>query len=87
MAKVVAEVIEVRGSGQCSAGHRVGDRFVFTVDRTPSMCPWAMGALLAPAAVLLNGGSFPWAGGGEPTEWCCPDPTDTVVFRLAREED
>lgn len=86
MAKVVAEVTEVRGCGRCSAGHRAGDRFIFTAEKTPQMCPWALGALLAPAAVLLNGGRFSWAEPDEPTFWCCPDPTDTVVFRLFREE-
>ncbi|MGB9885369.1 MAG: TIGR04076 family protein [Moorellales bacterium] len=87
MAKVVAEVLEVRGCGKCSAGHRPGERLEFTADRTPAMCPWALGALLAPVAVLLHGGSFPWAAEGQPTEWCCPDPTDTVVFRLSRVDE
>jgi uncharacterized repeat protein (TIGR04076 family) len=85
--KVVAEVVEVRGCGECSAGHKAGDRFVFTEHKTPAMCPWALGALQAPVAVLLNGGKFSWAEGGEPTHWGCPDPTATVVFRLLREEE
>ncbi|MGI9953144.1 TIGR04076 family protein [Moorellaceae bacterium AZ2] len=86
MDRVIAEITEVRGSGQCSAGHRVGERFVFTRERTPALCPWALGALLAPVAVLLNGGRFYWAEGDEPTSWCCPDPDTTVVFRLYREK-
>jgi len=85
MEKVIAEIIEVRGSGGCSAGHRLGERFEFTRERTPALCPWALGALLAPAAVLLNGGRFNWAQTDEPTCWCCPDPENTVVFRLYRE--
>lgn len=87
MAKVIAEVVEVRGTGECSAGHKVGDRFVFTQHAPAGLCSWALGALLAPVAVLLNNGSFSWAPEGEPTTWCCPDPTETVVFRLVREED
>ncbi|MBC7344635.1 MAG: TIGR04076 family protein [Clostridia bacterium] len=86
MARVLAEVVEVRGSGECSAGHKVGDRLVFAESKAPAMCPWALGTLIAPVAVLLNGGRFPWAGPDEPTVWCCPDPADTVVFRLTREE-
>lgn len=84
MEKVVAEIIEIRG-GQCSAGHRVGDKFVFTRTQTPNLCPWALAALLAPAMVLLNGGQFYWAKQDEPTRWCCPDPDTTVVFRVTRE--
>lgn len=86
MAKVIAEVVEVRGCGECSAGHKAGDRFIFTEHRTPALCQWALGALQAPVAVLLQGGKFSWAQAGEPTMWACPDPTDTVVFRLWREE-
>lgn len=86
MEKVIAEIIEIRGEGQCSAGHRVGERLVFTKEKTPPLCPWALGALLAPTAVLLNGGHFPWARPDEPTLWCCPDPGNTVVFRLYREK-
>ena len=87
MAKVVAEVTEVRGCGQCSAGHRVGDRFTFDIHKTPPICQWALGALQAPVAVLLNGGTFPWADSEGSSIWCCPDATDTVVFRLWREDD
>lgn len=87
MVKVMAEVVEVRGSNPCSAGHRPGERLVFTQDRSPSMCPWALGALQAPVAVLLGGGKFPWANDDEPTIWGCPDVTDTVVFRLSVEKD
>lgn len=84
--KVIAEITEARGKGQCTAGHKVGEKFIFTRERTPSLCPWALGALLAPAMVLLNGGHFEWAKAEEPTFWCCPDPDDTIVFRLYGEE-
>lgn len=87
MARVIAEVVEVRGTGECTAGHRVGDRFVFTEHAPAGLCHWALAALLSPVAVLLNGGNFSWAPHNEPTEWCCPDPTETVVFRLRREEE
>ncbi len=85
MSKVIAEIVEVRG-GRCSAGHEVGQVFVFTREKTPSLCPWAMGALLPAVAVLLNNGNFYWAGEGEPTRWGCPDPDTTVVFSLRKEE-
>lgn len=50
------------------------------------MCPRAPEALRAPVAVLLSGGGFRGAHPAQPTTWCCPDPTDMVVFRLVREE-
>ncbi|GEA14722.1 MAG: hypothetical protein PWR22_1589 [Moorella sp. (in: firmicutes)] len=84
MSKVIAEIIEVRG-GNCSAGHKVGEKFIFTRERAPELCPWALGALLPAAMVLLNNGNFYWAKEGEPTQWGCPDPNTTVVFSLRRE--
>lgn len=86
MARVIADIIEIRGGGRCTAGHRPGERFIFTAEKTPALCPWALGALLAPVAVLLNGGQFSWAKENEPTFWCCPDPDNNVVFKLYRED-
>lgn len=85
MGKVVAEIIEIRGSGHCSAGHHIGERFVFTKKRCPEICPWALGAILMPVMVLLNDGRFQWSQNNEPTYWCCPDPENTVVFRLGKD--
>lgn len=85
--KVVAEVVEVKGTGECSAGHKPGDKFVFTEHMPAGLCRWAVGALAAPVSVLLNGGNFSWAPNGEPTRWGCPDPTETVVFELRLEKD
>lgn len=85
MGKVVAEIIEIRGNGHCSVGHQIGERFVFTKERSPMICPWALGAILMPVMVLLNDGQFQWAQRNEPTYWCCPDPENTVVFRLFKD--
>jgi uncharacterized repeat protein (TIGR04076 family) len=82
--KVTATIVEIRGDGVCSYGHRVGDSFDFS-DVTPAgLCQFAYDALHAAAAVLLYGGRFPWVEDGEPSTWSCPDPDRPVIFQLAR---
>ncbi len=82
--KVVATVVEIRGEGRCSYGHRVGDTFEFTEFTPGGLCRFAYGSLQAAVATLLYGGRFPWAGEDEPTRWACPDPDRPVIFELRR---
>lgn len=82
--KVVATVKEIKGGGQCSYGHRVGDRFEFTQFTPAGLCQFAYDALRSAVAALLYGGNFPWAPDSEVTEWACPDPYNQVVFELRR---
>ncbi|WP_027718067.1 TIGR04076 family protein [Desulfovirgula thermocuniculi] len=81
--KVLAEIVEIRGNGHCSVGYKIGERFVFSAERFPALCPWALGALMMPVIVLLHGGKFEWIEKLEDTYWCCPDPNNTVIFRLS----
>jgi uncharacterized repeat protein (TIGR04076 family) len=80
---IIAEIVEIRGEGHCSAGHKIGNKFIFTEKSFPPLCPWALGALMMPVMVLMHGGKFSWMNRLEDTYWCCPDPNNTVVFRLS----
>lgn len=84
-AAVSIEVVEIQGTGVCSIGLQVGDRWV--VDSAlvpPGMCGWAYAAILPFLQPLRFGGSFPWEAQGEALV-CCPDPANPVVFRLSVE--
>jgi uncharacterized repeat protein (TIGR04076 family) len=83
--KVIAEVVEIRGDGRCSYGHKVGDRFEFTHLLPGGLCHFAYASLELGVSALLFGGELPWAKGSESTTWSCPDPDRTVIFKLTRE--
>jgi uncharacterized repeat protein (TIGR04076 family) len=83
--KVIAEVVEIRGEGKCTYGHRIGDRFEFTHLLPGGFCHFAYASLEPAISALLFGGKFPWVKEGEATTWSCPDPDRTVIFKLTRE--
>ena len=81
---VTVEVCEIRGKGICPLGHRVGDRFIFG---DPDICVWANHVLLPFATALRFGGEIPWKNVQKDTiDISCPDPDNTVIFRLSRVE-
>jgi len=85
--RVVIEIVEIQGTGECSVGHVVGDTWAVDSNIVPEgICGWAYGAMLPSLQVLRFGGSFPWDTAAE-TQVCCPDPANPVVFRLRVEED
>ena len=84
MADVIAKVISQKGT--CEAGHKVGDEFVIGQSTPAGMCSWAFYTLFPFAEVLQFGGSFPWEKHGKAII-ACPDPTNSVVFELRREQD
>lgn len=82
--KIIATIIEIRGDGVCSYGHKTGDSFEFT-ERTPTgLCQFASDSLRSAVAALLYGGQFPWVRDSEVTTWACPDPDRPVIFELRR---
>jgi uncharacterized repeat protein (TIGR04076 family) len=83
--KVIAEVVEIRGDGKCSYGHKVGDRFEFTHLLPGGLCHFAYASLDLAVSTLLFGGEFPWAKGDRSTNWSCSDPDRPVIFKLTRE--
>ncbi len=82
--KVIATIIEIRGTGVCSYGHKVGDQFEFTEKTPPGLCQFAYDSIRSAVAALLYGGQFPWAPNRDVTTWACPDPDVPVIFELKR---
>lgn len=80
MSDVTAEVISQKGT--CSAGHKVGDKFVIGQQTSLKLCSWAFYTLFPFAEVLQFGGSFPWENERNKTTVACPDPENPVVFEL-----
>ncbi len=80
MSEVIARVISQKGT--CSAGHKVGDKFVIGQHTAPNLCSWAFYSLFPFAEVLQFGGSFPWESDKNKTAVACPDPENPVVFEL-----
>lgn len=82
--KVIATIVEIRGTGKCSYGHQVGDRFGFSERSPGGLCQFAYDSLRSAVAALLYGGQFPWADNSEVSRWACPDPDTPVIFELRR---
>ncbi|MGI6492287.1 MAG: TIGR04076 family protein [Pelotomaculum sp.] len=83
--KVIATIVEIRGDGVCTYGHKVGDSFEFGQFTPGGLCQFAADALRSAVAALLYGGNFPWATDSDTTTtWACPDPDRPVIFELRR---
>ncbi len=79
---VQVEVISVKG--ECSAGHKVGERFLIG-DHTPAgLCTFAYSSLNPFITTLRFGGSFPWSEDPGVCRPGCPDADNVVVFELKR---
>ncbi|MCD6245868.1 TIGR04076 family protein [candidate division WOR-3 bacterium] len=84
--KIIAKIVEIRGTGKCSYGHRVGDEFVIDEVGT-NMCLWAFHTLFPFVTALKYGGDLPWEENKGKALVSCPDPHNTVIFELRRVED
>lgn len=74
----------VSQTGQCSAGHKVGDQWIVS-DKTPGgICLSAFNTLYPNLRTLRFGGSFPWEADPATSSIACPDNKNPVVFELKR---
>jgi uncharacterized repeat protein (TIGR04076 family) len=86
--RLVLEVKEVRGD--CAAGYKLGDKIVIeggsiVSERSSNVCLYALGALLPYLTVAYR--KTPeddWIN--LVRELQCPDPINTVVFKVLREK-
>ena len=83
---IIIEVTEIRGGGRCSYGLKVGDRFEAR-EEGADFCVWAHQALFPFITALKFGGTLPWEEDPDFAFACCPDPHNTVVFKLTRKAD
>jgi len=83
--KVKIEVIEVRGKG-CDYGLEVGD-ICRVDDNYCNICMYAATAIFPLVQALKYGGEFSFEEDPHSVVACCPDPVNTVVFRMSVEGD
>jgi uncharacterized repeat protein (TIGR04076 family) len=88
--KIKIRVVEIRGTGKCSAGLKVGDIFEIDNNGQPvpiNFCGWAFVTLWPFITPLRYGGVLPWEKYPDKAYVSCPDPETTVVFEITRERD
>jgi len=86
--RVILQVKDVKGN--CAAGYKIGDRIVIEEgsiisEKSSNVCLYAIGALLPYLTVAYR--KVPeddWINLVEVLQ--CPDPINTVVFRVLRVE-
>ena len=76
-----AEIIGVKGD--CSAGHKVGDKFQIGCWDTGGLCGFFYHDIFPTLSVMQFGGNYPWGSADEVT-WECPDRDNAVTIRLRR---
>jgi uncharacterized repeat protein (TIGR04076 family) len=81
--KIRITVDKIKGKGICSLGLKKGDRFWFN-EKKGGFCAWAQNAIFPFVAALSYGASFPWEKNPDVAHACCPDPDNTVVFKIER---
>lgn len=87
MAKVCdVEITVISRKGACSAGHKVGDKWVMGLYVPQGLCSTAFAALYPFAKALRFGAEFPFAKPDGSVEVICPDAGNPLVFALKRIE-
>ena len=83
---VVVKVLSV--NGKCVQGHKVGDEWVISGDKTPAgICMGAFISIFPDARTLAFGCSFPWSPDPEASQVACIDGKNPVIFELRRVQD
>ena len=80
---VEIEIVDIQGTGKCSAGHKVGDKFL-NPEEQREICGSAYHTFYPYLIALKAGGSFPWEENDDEITICCPDYKNPVVFRIKR---
>lgn len=70
--------------GNCSAGHKVGDEWVFNESTPQDICPAAYQNIFRSALVLRYGGQFRWQSDPDVLMVKCPDPSVENRFEIRR---
>ncbi len=76
-------VTEIRGRGSCPFGIKAGDSWAFEEEKAP-FCAWAHTAIFPFLSAMKYGAAFPWEPDPKVAYACCPDPHNTVVFKVER---
>lgn len=78
---LVGEIVSLQGN--CSAGHKVGDRLELGCWDTGGLCGFFYHDIFPNLNVMQFGGKYPW-GGADEMELECPDRQVAVKIRLRR---
>ncbi|MHA2224373.1 MAG: TIGR04076 family protein [Candidatus Hodarchaeales archaeon] len=81
--EISIEIDNILTEGECSNGHKKGDKFDYKKDRG-RICSAAMNVLYPYILGLQSGGSFPWEDDPNSITLCCPDYKNPVVFKITR---
>ena len=74
-----AEIISVKG--ECSAGHRVGDKLKIGCWDTGGLCGFFYHDIFPSLSVIQFGGKYPWNSSNELTLEC-PDHQNAVTIKI-----
>jgi len=81
--KIRISVDKIKGKGICPLGLKKGDKFWFKEEKG-DFCVWAQNAIFPFISAMRYGAAFPWEKNPDTAFACCPDPYNTVVFKIAR---
>jgi len=76
-----AEVVEVKGD--CSAGHKVGDKMEVSCYDSGGLCGFFYHDIFPSLSVMQFGGKFPWAKADRMTLKCV-DEVNQVTLRVKK---
>ncbi|MEW6263123.1 MAG: TIGR04076 family protein [Thermodesulfobacteriota bacterium] len=79
---LVAEVVSMKG--ECSAGHKVGDRILLGCWDTGGLCGFFYHDIFPSLSVLQFGGRYPWSE--EEVVLECPDRQVAVTLKVRRQD-
>ena len=82
--KVIGTIKSIKG--ECSAGHKVGDRLELSGHSSGGLCGFFYHDIFPYIIMLQFGGKFPDSWGGGVVELECMDRTNAVTIELRPEK-
>jgi uncharacterized repeat protein (TIGR04076 family) len=78
------EITVVSQKGVCGAGHKVGDKWIFSSATPAGICGAAFHGFYPDLRVMRFGGVLPWTPDPDSCQVACTDHENPVVFQLRR---
>jgi uncharacterized repeat protein (TIGR04076 family) len=78
-----AEVISIKKN--CSAGHKVGEKFEINTHKTGGICGYCYHEMFPTLMNMCYGGQIPWYNNDEWT-YECPDSYNLVTFKVTKKK-
>jgi uncharacterized repeat protein (TIGR04076 family) len=75
----------IKQEGTCGAGHKIGDKILFTGDEVKGkLCMSAMYSMIPKVYAMMYNARFPWLKNQCISTHACPDGFNPVLFELTR---